>query len=156
MMVCDEWYLYNQPDKPHLGVDKAVSELASKYMILASTALQRVCRSNLPNYTPGEEDQNWNRLFLQTASCRLALQPSSLSSLQQESRNTCHKFQSTRDAQLVSQSWEESQQPDELSEHAVLAQQHWDTSLCCHLQMRRKEMLSSRSKGCCGLQPVNF
>lgn len=36
----------------------AVSELASKYMILVSTALQRVCRSNLPNYTHSREGRS--------------------------------------------------------------------------------------------------
>lgn len=56
----------------------------------------------------------------------------------------------------MSQSWEGSQQPDELSEHAALARQQWDTSLRRRLQMRRKEMLSIRFKGCCGLQPIRF
>ncbi|KAL2309190.1 hypothetical protein Nmel_005374 [Mimus melanotis] len=49
------------------------------------------------------------------------------------------------DAQLVLQSWEGSQQPDELSKHAALARQQWDMSLRCRSQMRRKEMLSGRS-----------
>lgn len=41
-----------------LQADEAVSELASKYMILVSTALQRVCRSNLPNYTHCREGRS--------------------------------------------------------------------------------------------------
>lgn len=56
----------------------------------------------------------------------------------------------------MSQSWEGSQQPDELSEHVALARQRWDTSLCRRSQIRGKEMLARRSKGCCGLQPVSF
>ncbi|KAJ7425916.1 hypothetical protein WISP_21109 [Willisornis vidua] len=60
-----------------------------------------------------------------------------------------------QDAQLVSQSWEESQQPDELSQHAALALQQWDTSLRRRSQMCGKEILSGGSKGY-GLQIVSF
>lgn len=41
-----------------LQADEAVSELASKYMILVSAALQRVCRSNLPNCTHSREGRS--------------------------------------------------------------------------------------------------
>lgn len=41
-----------------LQVDEAVPELLSKYMILVSTALQTVCRSNLPNYTHSREGRS--------------------------------------------------------------------------------------------------
>lgn len=41
-----------------LQVNEAVPELASKYMILVPTALQRVCRSNLPNYSHSREGRS--------------------------------------------------------------------------------------------------
>lgn len=79
--------------------DEAGSVLASKYMILVSKALQRICRSNLPNYTHFREGISELEQEYMTHPCCFAFCPVSMCAFY---RTPCRR---TRNLPLKSGWW---------------------------------------------------